>query len=81
MNIEKIVLIFVCSKWAGLSVSVKSSIFLSLKRRHAVQGGKKTVHGILDGIEFLIVSNYQNIQNMESVSPPLTLKLACFLVS
>ena len=81
MNIEKIVLIFVCSKWAGLSVSVKSSIFLSLKRRHAVQGGKKTVHVILDGIEFLIVSNYQNIQNMELVSPPLTLKLACFLVS
>ena len=81
MNIEKIVLIFVCSKWAGLSVSVKSSIFLSLKRRPAVPGWKKTIHGILDGIEFLIVSNYQNIQNMESVSPPLTLKLACFLVS
>ena len=42
MNIEKIILIFVCSKWAGLSVSDKSSIFLGLKRRPTVPSGKKT---------------------------------------
>ena len=42
MNIEKIILIFICSKWAGLSVSDKSSIFLGLNGRPAVPSGKKT---------------------------------------